>query len=185
MTRSRSSRRASSALCLRQTRATHAKRTTQSAAYAVTSSVAAAVLLGAGCPGRPGTSSRGRSGVGCGCIGAVMLRSSCRVPGRSRRASARRRRLCASSRRVRAQSISAASSVKQRKPPASAIFMSGCCRPAARAGDDHGVLPAPLLHAVVDDGQVGGAEDAERRREAALARAVAGEARGARGTRRR
>ena len=40
--------------------------------------------------------------------------------------------------------------------------------------DDRGVLAAPLLHAEVDDGEIGRPEDAERGGEATLAFAVAG-----------
>src|SRR6187402_3092670 len=49
----------------------------------------------------------------------------------------------------------------------------GVLETAALAGHDGGVLAAPLLHAVVDDGQVRRAENAERGGELALAEAVA------------
>ena len=77
--------------------------------------------------------------------------------------------------RARAQTRSTASSVNAKNPRASAIFMSGCCRPPPLAGDDRRVLAAPLLHAEVDDRQVRRAEDAERRGELPLALAVARE----------
>ena len=162
---------------------TSAKRMTQMAAYASTRSFSPLCMLRRR-PRRAGTSSSGRRASAraararrdggleaAGRWSISRAQSSPRPRSSASCSSVARGGSRASSMRVRAQRSSDGEEREARgSRAASASFMSGCWRPPPLAGDDLGVLAAPLLHDEVDDGQVRRAEDAERRGELPLRR---------------